>query len=91
MIGAIFGAVLIYALPAVYVVMQWRALRDWHGGWRWMALISLVVAIGLAVLAVIRLRDGSNLWPLPVIFGWPICVLWLLGVTGARRSRVRAK
>jgi len=79
-----FGGV-IYAIPVVYGWMQWRAARSWRGGWRGLALVPLGFAGFLTFVSVMGLIQGSNLWPLPLIFGLPLCMGCLGVLAGLRR------
>lgn len=78
-------AVLIYASPVIYGVLQWRALRTWRAGWKIAALLPLVLAGILTVWAIVGLMQASNLWPLPLIFGLPVCLAFLVCIAGLRR------
>jgi hypothetical protein len=85
LVGTVVFGALIYAIPVVYAVQQWRALRRWRGGWRIAAGVPLVIAVFLTIATIVGFREQSNLWPLPLIFGLPVCMLILGAVAGLRR------
>lgn len=82
---AVLGSVAMCAPPALYVWLQWRALQRWRGGWRVMAWLPLPFAAFLVGSTVVGYAQHSNLWPLPVIFGLPLCLVFLGLAAGVRR------
>lgn len=73
-----------WALVAVWLALQWIALRRFKGGWRVAAKIP-AFAMGAAVaVAAIGVAGGSNLAPIWVFLAFPLCLGWLLVLWGAR-------
>lgn len=66
------------------VVLQIVALRNFTGGWRFVAMVP-VWAMGAAVaVAVLGVLAGSDLAPIWVVLALPLCLLWVFGMWIAR-------
>ena len=71
-----------------------RALVRWRGGWRWAALIPLLLVLGVALRIVVETRadpTSHNLWPFEVlgvvvISSAVLGLLELCRIAGARLS-----
>ena len=79
----VLGLAVMLSLPG-YVVLQWHAARNWHGGWRMAGLAPLLIMAPLVVHAGFAFMAESNLWPLMVILVAPLACLYLLALAGAR-------
>jgi len=64
--------------PLLYVIMQIVALKRAVGVWRLFAWLPCVGVVPLTLATIIGLWQGSNLWPLGVIFLLPIAISYLL-------------
>ena len=74
------GAAIIFAgfLSAfLYPVLQYRTLRRMRGIWRIMACLPLLPLAYVMVVTVVGLSQGSNLWPLLLIFTAPLGLVYL--------------
>jgi hypothetical protein len=76
------------AVPA-YVILQVLALAWSTGRARLVAGAPLIVMAPIFVLSVVGLLQGSNLWPLPLLFASPPAMLYagvaaLIAKSGAR-------
>jgi hypothetical protein len=47
-----------------------------NGGWRVAAVLPLLVVIPVVVVTIRDLQQGSNLWPLLLIFLAPVLLLY---------------
>jgi len=72
----------------IYPVLQASALRKMHGGWRALAALPLLPMAVVLSATVIGLVQGSNLWPLLLIFTAPVALIYLfiLRFVHARRA-----
>lgn len=76
--------------PAIYLVLQVRALLVWHGGFRWAATLPLA---GWAIWAALFARDvaqdptSHNLFPFEIVIGSLAALVYLLAAALARRFR----
>jgi hypothetical protein len=52
-------------------------LLCWRGGWRVAALAPLLLTVPALLFSLFALADGSNLWPLTLIFAAAIGVVYL--------------
>ena len=72
-----------------------RALVRWRGGWRWAALVPLLLVLGVVLKIVVETRadpTSRNLWPFEVLVVVVISsavlgLLELCRIAGARLSR----
>ena len=71
------------ALPLLViggVVLQWKALRRFEGGWliaAWVPVLAMGAAVAVGVLGAMA---GSNLAPIWIVFAVPPCLLWIGGL-----------
>src|SRR5262245_45213960 len=65
--GMWLGAAFMLAVPG-YFVLQILFAWGWNGGWRTAALVPLIVIAPAVIYSLFALTQGSNLWPLAVIF-----------------------
>jgi hypothetical protein len=52
------------------VALGVRALLRWRGGWRWVALLPLLLVVGVVLRIVLDVRadpTSHNLWPFEVL------------------------
>jgi hypothetical protein len=74
----------------LYLILQCWLAYSWAGRWRIASLVPLI-ATGPAVLfSLFALSQGSNLWPLTVIFLAPFGLIYLLIVCAIRAVADRA-
>ena len=77
-----------WSIPAYFVLqalLWWR----WRGGWRRLALVPLWGTVPITAYTVIALLQGSNLWPLVMLFTLPWAFLYLLVLVTLKRVRGR--
>ena len=75
----------------VYIIMQivaWRRFRT--APWRNLARLPLLVSAPVALWTLFALLAGSNLWPLVMLFTFPVCLIFLLLVWLANLYRGQA-
>lgn len=71
-----------------YPGMQYAAVRQLRGAWLILSLVPLGVMGFVLVFTLMALADGSNLWPLMLIFTAPVATGYLLLLRfAARRLR----
>lgn len=61
---------------AKYPSLLYRSVKDMRGGWRIAALLPLLVVIPVTAVTVVGLWQGSNLWPILLIFAAPFLFLY---------------
>ena len=73
------GAVIIIGFLAAlaYPMMQFRALRDMRGVWRLLAAAPFLPMAYIVAITAMALREGSNLWPILLIFTAPLGAAYL--------------
>jgi hypothetical protein len=77
------GLIVMAGVPSYFILQCWLPY-SWAGRWRLASLVPLI-ATGPAVLfSLFALSQGSNLWPLTVIFLAPPGLIYLLIVCAAR-------
>jgi hypothetical protein len=81
-----------------YVFLQLLMAVRYHGRWRFISLLPLVVMVPLAVQAALAYAAGSRAWPVPLILAAPFAFGYLLvlaavrsAVAELRRSRDRQR
>lgn len=67
----------------IYIMMQVVALKKARGLWRFAAFLSLIPMLAVLVIAVIGFSEGSNPWPIMLLFTSPagficMCVFFIL-------------
>jgi hypothetical protein len=83
------GLIVMAGVP-LYLILQCWLAYSWAGRWRIASLVPLI-ATGPAVLfSLFALSQGSNLWPLTVIFLAPFGLIYLLIVCAIRAVADRA-
>lgn len=68
----------------VYAALQAWTLITWRSGWRLAALAPLLLCAVVLVQTVIAYQQQSNLWPIALIFFFPVGSAYLLLVAAAR-------
>lgn len=66
-----------FAMAILYLVLQAVLPRRWQGGWRIAALVPLIGLVAAFGWSLLALADGSNLWPLMLIFYLPLGFLFM--------------
>jgi hypothetical protein len=74
-----------FAAAISYPGLQYAALRQMPGVWRALGLVPLAVMAIVVVYTVMALLEGSNLWPLLLIFTAPLATGYLLLLRSAAR------
>ena len=69
----IIGGLAAFAYP----MMQIRALQQMRGGWRVLAAVPLLPMAYIIAVTLLALSEGSNLWPILLIFTAPIGTAYL--------------
>lgn len=72
-----------------YLVLQPLLLWRWRGGWRKVAMAPLVIALPVLLYTLFALMADSNLWPLVMLFTFPLLCLYLLVVLLVRTLQRR--
>ena len=78
-LGLLIMGVAFYGV-AKYPGLLYRSVRDMQGGWRIAALLPLLVLIPITVVTAVALWQGSNLWPIFLIFAAPVLLVYQAGV-----------
>jgi hypothetical protein len=79
-----------WSIPA-YFILQLLLWWRWHGGWRRLALVPLLGTVPITAYTVFALLQGSNLWPLVMLFTLPWAFLYLLALVVLKRARDRGR
>src|ERR1039458_361859 len=61
-----------------YPVLQFLAIRRMRGGWRVLALLPLLPMIPVLILTTVAILQGSNIWPIVLIFVAPEILAYLI-------------
>jgi len=85
LLGILF-LLIMWGPVVAYLVLQIRALMKLRGGRRIFAAIPLLFMIPVYVVTIIALSQGSNLWPLILIFASPVACVWLVIALLANRA-----
>ena len=80
----LLGMAVMASVPA-YFVIQPMSLAQWRGGWRKAALAPLWLTVPAALFSLFALAQGSNLWPITLIFTAAIGSLYLATLWLAQR------
>ncbi len=75
--GAIWDTIFLLATGCYLLLNSW-ALWKWRGIWRRLALILLLIMAGVAGLTGFLFYQGSNIWPLLLIFAMPSALFALV-------------
>jgi hypothetical protein len=75
-VNLLLGALLMAGTPA-YVLLQPLAILRWRSGWRTAALAPLLLTVPALAFSLFALTQGSNLWPLTLIFAAIIGAVYL--------------
>jgi hypothetical protein len=76
-VGSVLAGVMLLAVPAYFVLQPWAAMRL-KRGWRITGLAPLLFAIPAVLWSIYALSQGSNLWPLVLIFFTPLGTRYLV-------------
>jgi hypothetical protein len=79
----VLGLLIMAGVPA-YLVLQLSTLLAWRGNWRRSALLPLLLTVPALLFSLFALYDGSNLWPLTLIFAAAIGAAYLAVLLVAR-------
>jgi hypothetical protein len=82
------GQLVMLSVPGYFVLQAWFA-RSWSGRWRMAALVPLAGMVPAVFFSLLALSQGSNLWPLAVIFLAPLGLAYLLVVWALRAAAAR--
>ena len=78
-VGTALMGVAVYGIVR-YPGLLYRSVQQMRGGWRVAALLPLLVLIPVLVVTIYGLWQGSNLWPLFLIFLAPVLLLYQVGL-----------
>ncbi len=78
-----------WSVPA-YLVLQLLLPLRWQGGWRKLALLPLLATGPILLYTLAGLLQGSNLWPLVMLFTLPFAFLYMLALLLARWFATKA-
>jgi hypothetical protein len=78
------GLAFMAGVPAYFILQLWFAW-GWNGGWRTAALVPLIVVVPALMYSLFALAQGSNLWPLALIFLTPLGFIYLMIVWTVRK------
>ena len=79
------GQLVMLSVPGYCILQAWFA-RAWSGRWRLAALVPLAGMVPAMLFSLLALSQGSNLWPLAVIFLAPLGFAYLLVVWALRAA-----
>lgn len=74
-LGLAIMGVAVYGI-AKYPSLFYRSVKEMQGGWRIAALLPLLVVIPVTVVTIVGLWQGSNLWPIFLIFAAPVLFVY---------------
>jgi hypothetical protein len=63
-----------------YPRLQYTAIRQMRGAWRGASLVPLIIMAAVGMVTARALAEGSNLWPLVLIFVAPLATLYLVAL-----------
>jgi hypothetical protein len=86
--NSLVGGVIMLFLPAYLILQIWFGYA-WPGRWRVAVLVPLFVFVPALLYSLFAFSQGSNLWPIVMIFFAPIgfAYLLLMGVARAIVNR----
>jgi len=64
-------------LTLFYILFQVYTLIHWRKKWRILAIIPLLITVPLLAHSIYALSQGSNIWPILLIFSFPFAGLYL--------------
>lgn len=70
------GFAIMASVPA-YFILQPMTLRSWRGGWHLAAALPLLLSAPAFIFSLLAFADGSNLWPLTLIFASALGTVYL--------------
>jgi hypothetical protein len=73
-----------WSIPG-YFVLQVVLYRRWRDGWRKAALLPLWGTVPIVAYTLFALLQGSNLWPLVMLFTVPLAFVYLVLLVLAKR------
>ena len=76
---------------ATYAVLQLVAAVTAPRKHRYLVLAPMLLMIPLVVHAIVALHAESNLWPIGLIFGSPLAILWVAVIWFASRRMAKAE
>ncbi len=85
----LLGMAIVWCVPA-YFVAQILTLVRWRERWRFAAGLPLIVLAPVLLYTVYAYLQGSNIFPLVLIFTSPVLLMYLGVLWAIRRSRLRA-
>ena len=80
-VNALLGIMMLSVVG--YPLLQFQVYRTWRGRWRIAGLLPLVGAAPVLIITALSLAAGSNLWPLLLLFTFPVGLLYLTGLAAA--------
>lgn len=69
----------------IYWYLQIRVLYKWSGRWQKIACIPLIISIPLLLYTLFALSQGSNLWPVMMLFLTPLLLILLLSIIAFKK------
>src|SRR5947209_1090571 len=76
---------MLLSIFVVYLVMQAYAAMHLRGGWRWTSLLPLLPMALVLAMTVGAYRQGSNIWPVPLILASPPACIFVIAVLAVHR------
>jgi len=61
----------------IYIVMQVVAWKKTRGLWRFAAFLPLIPMLAVLVITIIGFSEGSNLWPIMLLFTSPAAFIYM--------------
>src|SRR5512136_700259 len=74
-----------------YINRQLSAIKEMQDLWLILACVPLIAVVGAVVVSIIGLIQGSNLWPIFLIFILPVAYVYLLILWAVHRAVQRSK
>ena len=83
----------IMVLGVFYLIFQIYTSIKWKGKWRNAALAPLVITIPVIIASILGFLADSNLWPLYIVFIFPLtgAYLLILGLIKYFYSKIKLK
>jgi hypothetical protein len=67
---------------AAYALLQCLNLMILRGWLRWASIVPLPLAVVVFLLTAVAYADGSNLWPILLIFFGPVALAYEIIISG---------